>query len=118
MQATPPQTVIIGIKGTVLALDRGAGVEVWRTDLKGTDFVNVSIDGDHILATTRGEIFCLDRTSGRILWQNPLTGLGRGLITIATEGPSSNAAVLAQKRRQDEQQAASAAAGAGAASTL
>jgi outer membrane protein assembly factor BamB len=116
MKAAPPQTVIIGIKGTVLALDRGAGAEVWRTELTGTDFVNVSAESECVLATTRGEIFCLDRLSGQILWHNPLTGLGRGLITMATEGRNLNAAVLAERRRQEEQQTASAAAS--AASTI
>ena len=37
--------VFIGIKGTVLALDRATGQEVWRSKLKGASFVNVILDG-------------------------------------------------------------------------
>ena len=39
--------IYIGIAGTVVALDRATGAEVWRSDLKGNDFVNVALqDGD------------------------------------------------------------------------
>ena len=102
---------IIGIKGTVLALERMTGQELWRTALKGGDFVNVTLAGEQVLATTRGEIYCLDK-AGTILWHNPLKGLGQGLITIATEASSTQAAVCAEKQRQDAPVAA-AAAGAG-----
>jgi outer membrane protein assembly factor BamB len=105
------QLVIIGIKGTVVALDRSSGAEVWRNSLKGgSQFVNVSIDRDQIFATTSGELFCLDKTSGQTLWHNRLRGLGQGLVTVATEGASSQVAVLAEKLFQDQQQAAAVAA--------
>jgi outer membrane protein assembly factor BamB len=51
------QRVLIGIKGTVLALDRSTGAEVWRTPLKGLGFVNVTLTGGQVLATTSGEIY-------------------------------------------------------------
>ena len=35
--------IYIGIAGTVVALDRTTGTEVWRSDLKGNDFVNVAL---------------------------------------------------------------------------
>jgi hypothetical protein len=38
--------VHIGIKGSVVALDRRSGNEIWRTRLKGAQFVNVALDGD------------------------------------------------------------------------
>jgi outer membrane protein assembly factor BamB len=76
--------IYIGIRGTVLALDRSRGVEIWRADLKGSDFVNVVLDGDRVLAATKGEVFCLDSTTGKILWNNELKGLGRGLMTVVT----------------------------------
>jgi outer membrane protein assembly factor BamB len=103
--------VFIGIKGTVLALDRATGQEVWRTPLKGGDFVNVVIDGGELFAAAKGELFRLDPGTGAILWQNTLRGLGRDLVTIASSG-TSGAAVIREKRRREE---AAAAAGAGAA---
>ena len=32
--------LFIGIAGNVVALDRTTGTEVWRSELKGNDFVN------------------------------------------------------------------------------
>jgi outer membrane protein assembly factor BamB len=103
--------VFIGIKGSVVALNRATGEQVWATHLKGSDFVNVVLQNEAVLASCYGEIFCLDPLTGNASWHNPLKGFGRGLATMALEGsPGSGAAlVLAEKRRRDEQAAASAA---------
>ena len=103
--------VFIGIKGSVVALDRATGQQVWAAHLKGSDFVNVVLQNGAILASSYGEIFCLDQLTGNALWHNPLKGFGTGLATIATEHNSGtcNAPVSAEKRRRDEQTAASAA---------
>ena len=104
--------VFIGIKGSVVALDRATGQQVWATHLKGYDFVNVLLEDRAILASCCGEIFCLDPLTGNALWHNRLKGFGTGLATIATEhNPGDgNAPVLAEKQRRDA--AASAAASA------
>ena len=83
---SPKSLMYIGIKGTVVALDRRTGVEYWRTPLKGSDFVNVALDDESVFATARGEVFCLEPATGRVLWNNPLKGMGWGLITIAGAG--------------------------------
>ena len=93
----------IGIKGTVLAIDRRTGQEQWRTHLKGSDFVNVAIGPDEVFATAWGELFCLDPVTGRIRWHNPLTGMGWGLITIA-----GDSIVPMAKHYHDQQSAAAA----------
>ncbi len=95
--------LIIGIKGTVLALDAESGQEVWRTPLKGYDFTNVTREGDRIFAAARGEIFALDALTGRLLWNNPLKGMGFGLVTFAT---SPQVAAAAQKSLNDASHAA------------
>jgi outer membrane protein assembly factor BamB len=104
--------IFIGIRGSVVAVDRGRGQEVWSTRLKGWNFVNVVLENGALLATSNGEIFCLDPLTGRVLWHNPLKGYGTGLATIATENNpnTSKAAVLAEKKRRDEQAASGAAA--------
>ena len=96
--------VIIGIKGTVLALGGATGQEVWRTHLKGSYFTNVSHQGERVFAGTRGEMFCLDARTGRLLWHNPLKGMGFGLITI---GDAAQAPPGAQQ--QDDEAASHAA---------
>jgi outer membrane protein assembly factor BamB len=105
------QLVFIGIKGSVVALNRATGQQVWATRLKASDFVNVVLQDGAILASCCGEIFCLDPLTGEGLWNNPLKGFGRGLATIATEhNPGDgNALALAEKRRRDEAAAASSA---------
>lgn len=107
-----PALAFIGISGTVLAIDRGTGQEVWRSELKGSDFVNVAIDDGQLYATTKGELFCLDPATGAIRWRNELKGLGRGLVTIASSG-GSGVAVMSEKQRRDQAAAAAASGAAG-----
>jgi outer membrane protein assembly factor BamB len=108
--------VVIGIKGSVVALNRATGQQVWATHLKGSDFVNVVVQNGAVLASCYGEIFCLDPLTGDALWHNPLKGFGTGLATIATEHDtgSAKAPLLAEKHRRD---AAASAAAASAAAT-
>ena len=106
---TTAQLIYIGIKGSVVALNRATGQQIWATHLKGWDFVNVVLQNGAVLATCSGEIFCLDALTGIRMWHNPLKGFGLGLATIAAEGIASdaNAPVLAEKRRRDQAAAAS-----------
>ncbi len=105
-----PDLVFIGIRGSVLALDRGTGRQAWATRLKGLDFVNLVIEDGTLLATCSGEVFCLDAFAGKVLWHNPLKGYGRGLAAIATaSNPGSpSAQALAATRRAEEAAAAAA----------
>jgi outer membrane protein assembly factor BamB len=110
--------VFIGIRGSVVALNRVTGEQGWSTHLKGSDFVNVVLEKGVLLASCYGEIFCLDPLTGKGLWHNRLKGFGTGLATIATENTlgSNSATVLAEKRRRDEEDASAAAASTTAAS--
>ena len=91
-------------------MNRATGEQVWATHLKGSDFVNVVLQKDMLLASCCGEIFCLEPLTGDARWHNRLKGFGTGLATIAVGDipPSANAPVLAEKSRYDEQAAASA----------
>ncbi len=101
--------IFVGIKGSVVALERATGRQVWATHLKGSDAVNVLVDDAIVLAACWGEIFCLDKLNGNPLWHNPLKGFGIGLATLATDAVpgAGNAVVLAEKRRREQQAAAS-----------
>ena len=90
----------VGLKGTVMALDRSTGRELWRRPLKGSDLVNVILDDDELYAATKGELFRLDPRSGAVIWNNPMPGLGWGMVTIGSAG--SQAVVLAEKKRKYE----------------
>lgn len=100
--------IYLGIKGSVIALDSGTGQQLWATHLKGSDFVNVVLDGDSLYAATYGEIFCLDPATGAGRWHNPLKGFGLGLVSVAAESisPSALLNVMQEKRRRDAQAAA------------
>ena len=100
--------IYLGIRGAVLALNPATGVQIWVRKLKGAEFVNVVLDGNNLLAATRGELFCLDPESGSIRWHNPLKGYGWGLVAIATANAPGNPLLAAEKRRQDEEAAAAA----------
>ncbi len=106
--------IFVGIKGSIVALYHTTGQVAWATALKGTDFVNVVLEDGKLLATCSGEIFCLDALAGKVLWHNPLKGLGRGLATIATERNPGGTATLSmgEKRRRDEEASAAGAAAA------
>ncbi len=100
--------IFVGIKGTVVALDRTTGTELWRSKLSGSDFVNIVIDGSELVAATEGEVYCLDPTTGAIRWHNTLSGLGYGFVAIA--GASSQQLIaFAEKHRQEQASAAGAA---------
>ena len=103
------QTIYLGIKGSVLAVDAASGLSRWSAHLKGSDFVNVVLDGDHLFASTHGEMFCLDPMTGQVRWHNPLKGYGWGLVSIAGEGINVGpfSALAQEKRRRDQQAAAS-----------
>jgi outer membrane protein assembly factor BamB len=104
--------LFIGIKGSVVALNRATGERVWATHLKGADFVSVVVHEGTVLASCCGEVFCLDSGTGNARWHDPLKGFGRGLASIAIEGctGSGTAAALVAKRRAEEAAAGAAAA--------
>jgi outer membrane protein assembly factor BamB len=39
------------------------------------------LDGDRLIVSTNGYIYCLDPLSGAIVWHNPLKGYGSGAPT-------------------------------------
>jgi hypothetical protein len=108
------ELVFIGIRGFVVALNRATGEQLWATQLRGYDFVNVVLQDGLVFATSHGEAFCLEPLTGKLLWHNRLKGFGLGLATIAADGAvqAGGLSLMAEKRRRDQ---AAAAGGAGAA---
>ena len=98
----------IGIGGHAVGIDLTTGVEVWRTKLKGGDFVTVHEAGPHVLAGAGGVLFCLETGTGQILWRNPLKGLGTGLIKFMSGGEAAVVAALAKRRAANAEAGAAA----------
>ena len=70
------EIVYLGVKGSVVAIDKKSGSEHWRTHLKGSGFTTVLVDDDIIIAHTSGHLYGIDPKSGREIWHNDLPGLG------------------------------------------
>ena len=97
--------VFIGIKGSVVALDRGTGRQVWATHLKGSDLSTSSWRIGRLLPRATAKSSALIRSRecplaqpAQRLWQ------GTGHHRDGTQSGNGNAPVLAAKRRRDEDQ--------------
>ena len=102
--------VFLGLRGSVVALDKNSGVRIWEVKLKGCSFVTLLVEGNRILAGAQGEIFCLDATTGKTLWHDALKGYGLGLMSIATHNQNSGTTALAAQQVCQQEEASSAAA--------
>ena len=91
--------IFIGIKGSVVAIDRATGDTMWTTHLKSSSFVTVAVEDGSVFAGTAGLLFCLDPSTGYVRWTNELKGFGYGLISIA--GADTSGVFGEHKRRQD-----------------
>ena len=88
--------LFIGTNGTVSAIDIATGGVGWTTSLSTGEFfvstahqdVSVLAHDGTVFAGCMGHLFCLDAESGRILWHNPLSGMGHNDISLAVEGVS------------------------------
>jgi outer membrane protein assembly factor BamB len=90
--------LVIGIGSHAVALHPDTGEEIWRTKLKSTSYVTVTIEGDRVLAGAGGEVFCLDLQTGAVRWHNKLKGLGMGIVCFAgTDTAAQQAAIQAQR---------------------
>jgi len=103
--------VFVGFNRRVVALDRFTGEVVW--DWKspmGTGFPAILVDGDRLIVSVQGYMYCLDPLTGQVWWSNPLRGLGVGTACIASlHGNSGSAAAAAVIAQQQQQAAASSA---------
>ncbi len=99
-KAKPSDWLFIGVGGHAVALDPVTGTEIWRTKLKRSSFVTVSLFRGRIFAGAAGELFCLDPASGELLWHNRLKGLGLGVVAFQSSDVVSEAAAMAQRQAQ------------------
>lgn len=104
--ASRASAVFVGIKGAVVAIDRDGGKTIWQTELKGSDFVSVTLQEGDLFAASRGRVYRLDPSTGTILWANDLEGLGWGIVSIA--GTSQTGGAAEQQRRNAQAAAAAA----------
>ncbi len=88
---TVDQLIFVGLNGYALALDRDTGEIAWSNDKMKSGYVSLLLDGDRLIASTSGYIYCLSPLTGKIQWNNPLKGYGMAAPTalISVRGASS-----------------------------
>ena len=90
-QRTIADLAFVGLNSRVFALDRYTGELVWQwKSPEGTGYVFVLLDGDRLIVSVMGYIYCLDPVFGQEVWRNPLKGFGVGVTSLATAHGQSN----------------------------
>ena len=105
--------VFVSFGKRVVALDRYTGELVWQwTVPKGAGYLALLLDGDRLVVSAQGYMYCLDPLFGQEVWNNPLEGLGVGIPCIASLNGNTGAstAMLSAAAAQQQQQSAAAAA--------
>jgi len=103
--------VFVGFNSRVAALDRETGETVWTwraTQPKFGGYVTLLLDGDRLVVSVNGYMYCLDPSTGDELWFNGTKGLGTGVASIASV--RGQASALSQAAAAAQAAAASAAA--------
>ena len=97
------EILYVGVQGNVVAYEKSTGRQLWSTNLTGSSFVNLLLDGDRLFAHSKGELFALDAQTGRVLWQDGLKGYGYGLASLVTESsPGTAQAILAEHTLEEQ----------------
>jgi len=98
--------VYVGFNANVVALDRYTGQAVWTwRSPKGSGFVALLVDGDRLIASAQGYVYCLDPLYGQEVWRNPLEGMGIGTPCLASvHGTSAAGAAIAGAAAEIEMQ--------------
>ena len=77
--------VFVGLNRRVIALDRNTGNIQWEwKSPKGAGFVTLLVDGDRLIVSVAGYVYCLDPATGEVVWNNPLKGFGNGITSLAS----------------------------------
>ena len=103
-ERTVGDMVFVGLNRRVIALDRFDGHIVWEWKApRGSGFVSILLDGDRLVASVSGYVYCLDPVYGQVVWENALRGYGTGYATLAsvhgvTRGGAAAAATVAAQQ--------------------
>ena len=113
------ELVFVGFNSRILALSRGSGEIAWSWQAakpRSGGFVTMLLDGDRLVVSVSGYMYCLDPATGEQLWYNETKGFGTGvasLVSVRGQSPHALATVIAAAVEEQQRQAAAAAAAAG-----
>ena len=76
----------VGLNGRVMGLNRytGAIAWEWKSPKGRSQFVSLMLDGDRLLVSSNGYLYCLDPLYGQEVWSNELKGYGVGIASFAS----------------------------------
>jgi len=101
--------IFIGLPKTIVAIHRDTGQTVWTQSLK-RGYATLLLDGDRLIVSINGYVWCLHPLTGQLLWHNPLSGLGMGVASMtSTRGGKSSDDLLLQSAQAADDSAASSA---------
>lgn len=108
----PDDLVFVGFNSRVLALHRETGEILWHWKAPKPSsgaYVTLLLDGDRLIVSANGYLYCLDPSNGDQLWYNETKGFGTGVASIASFRGNSSQTPSAQAAQQAAQQQAAAA---------
>ena len=104
--------IFAGFNSRVMALDRDTGELIWKwKSPKGSGLPVILVDGDRLIVSVQGYMYCLDPTTGGELWQNPLKGMGVGTPCLASARGNTTPQLYSILAHYEQEQAAAANAG-------
>ena len=100
---TVDQLIFVGLNGYAVFLHRDTGDIVWSNNQMKSGYVTMLLDGDRLIVSTNGYIYCLDPLTGTVRWHNPLKGYGVGAPAslLSVRGQSTQSSIHQQKHKSD-----------------
>lgn len=95
------QLIFVGLNGYAVALHRDTGEIVWINKEMHSGYVSLLLDGDRLIVSTSGYIYCLNPYTGKTMWHNPMKGLGQkaptSLVSVRGQATSAFLSQVAQE---------------------
>ena len=101
--------VFVGFNGRAVALDRNTGEVVWCNADMHRGYVSLLLEGERLIVSSDGYMYCLDANTGHKIWENPLRGYGQGPASLVSVHGCSSSALIQQAAAQSASQSNSAA---------
>ncbi len=90
MSTSIDNLIFVAFNHHVLGMNRIDGTVVWRNSKLPRGYMSLMLDGDRLIVSSNGYMYCLDPATGKELWSNPLRGFGTGpTAMVSVRGQSS-----------------------------
>ena len=99
---TIDQLIFVGFGHHAIALDRDTGEIVWVNSEMHTGYISMLLDGDRLIASSNGYMYCLNPMTGEVLWHNPLKGFGVGVAHLASVRGQSSQFQIEQAAEEEQ----------------